>query len=166
MQLPSWVPSSKDLAVELAWLKSEVKRIGEEALRDLAEAAAKQRDHVYAPYSGYRVGVAVLAASGSVYLGNNVERASYSESDHGEEAAITNAVINGEVEKSGRKFLKALAVSHEGDSAPCGRCRQIMVEHADNCLVVTADPRGNIRRITSLKVLLPYAFTPSDLGIK
>jgi cytidine deaminase len=162
----SWTVSTVDSKTELDWINAEIKRVGQGSLENLAKSAAEQRKHAYVPYSHYQVGVAILTKSGDIYLGNNVERASYSETDHAEEAAITNAVVHGEVDRSGRKFLIALACSHAGDTAPCGRCRQIMAEHADNCLVVTVDVDGAIRRITSLKTLLPYAFTPTDLGIK
>lgn len=162
----AWTPSITNHKAELTWIQLEIKRIGQGTLQELATAATKQRDHAYVPYSHYQVGVAVLTKSGNVYLGNNVERASYSETDHAEESAITGAVVDGEVGRSGRKFLTALACSHAGDTAPCGRCRQIMAEHADNCLVLTVDTKGNIHHITSLKTLLPYAFTPTDLGIE
>jgi cytidine deaminase len=150
----------------MEWIKAEVERIGQGTLEKLASASLKQRNHAYVPYSHYQVGVAILTKSGKTYLGNNVERASYSETDHAEESAITGAVVAGEVKVSGRKFLVALACCHAGDSAPCGRCRQIMAEHADNCLVMTVSETGQIRRLTSLKTLLPYAFTPTDLGIE
>ncbi|HBD01907.1 TPA: cytidine deaminase [Candidatus Collierbacteria bacterium] len=160
-----WTVPDSERQLEKTWILGEITRLGEDSLLKLCQSAAQQRQHAYVPYSHYQVGVAILAKSGQVYLGNNVERVSYSETDHGEEAAITNAVIQGEVEQSGRKFLVALACAHSGDSAPCGRCRQIMAEHADNCLVLVADPKGNVKRVTSLKTLLPYAFTPTHLGI-
>lgn len=169
MSVPSnlvWTVSTQDSKAEFDWIKSETKRIGQGRLEKLATSAAKQRAHAYVPYSHYQVGVAILTQSGKIYLGNNVERAGYSETDHAEEAAITSAVVDGEVERSGRKFLIALACSHAGDTAPCGRCRQIMTEHADNCLVLTVDTKGNIHRLTSLKTLLPYAFSPTNLGIE
>ena len=162
----AWTVNIDDSKTELAWIKSEIERIGQGILEKLAKTASTQRQHAYVPYSHYQVGVSILTKSGDIYLGNNVERASYSETDHAEESAITNAVIHGEVGKSGRKFIVALAWSHEGDTAPCGRCRQIMAEHADNCLVLIVSVEGRIRRITSLKTLLPYAFTPTDLGIE
>lgn len=161
-----WAPSEDDIENESKWIKEQIADLGVRKLNQLSKTAAKQRNRAYVPYSGYKVGVSLLTTSGRVYLGNNVERAGYSETDHAEEAAITNAIINNEVKRSGRKFIKALAVSHKGNTAPCGRCRQIMVEHCDNALVLVASPSGKIRGITSLKLLLGYSFTPSDLGIK
>lgn len=161
-----WVPSSKGIEQEKDWIKTEIKRIGLPALENLAKEAAKARKSTYSPYSGYGVGSALLTSSGGIHRGCNVERAGYSETDHSEEVAVSGAVVKGEVKKSGRKFIQALAVSHEGDTAPCGRCRQIIIENCDNALIVVADLDGKIRRITSMGILLPYAFTPSDLGIK
>lgn len=161
-----WTPSETDLRKEKSWIKAKTKEIGVKRLIELSRRAAKVRNRSYSPYSGYKVGVAVLTASGNVYEGVNAERASYSESDHSEESAITGAIIDGEITRSGRKFITALAVSHERDTAPCGRCRQIIIEHCDNALVIVADTSGRIRRLTSVKTLLPYAFSPSDLGIK
>lgn len=162
----TWTVSTDDSKKEDVWIRSEIDKIGQGSLEKLASAATHQRQFAYVPYSHYQVGVAILTKSGKTYLGNNVERVSYSETDHAEESAISQAVIGGEVASSGRKFLVALACSHEGDTAPCGRCRQIMSEHADNCIILTVDTQGSIRRITSLKTLIPYAFTPTDLGIK
>lgn len=162
----AWTTTATDSELESAWILSEISRIGQGSLQKLAGAASKQRQFAYVPSSHYQVGVAILTKSDKTYLGNNVERASYSETDHAEESALTQAVVSGEVQTSGRKFLVALACCHAGDSAPCGRCRQIMAEHSDNCLVLTIDPEGKIRRITSLRTLLPYAFTPTDLGIE
>lgn len=70
----------------------------------------------------------------------------------------------------GRRFIRAIAVSHEGASGenwsgPCGICLQDMYEFCDNALVVLADEKGNITHITSLKTLMPKPFTPSHLGI-
>jgi cytidine deaminase len=161
-----WTPPSADIEKEKLWITKEIKHIGISKLQKLAKQAATSRANSYSPYSKYKVGVALLTSSGKISTGVNAEVASYSESDHAEESAITGAIIAGEIQKSGRKFIRALAVSHDSNSAPCGRCRQIIVEHCDNALIVVCDTKGAIRRITSVKVLLPYAFSPSDLGIR
>lgn len=161
-----WDESEKTIQIEKTWIADQIEKIGNKKLVDLAKSASLQRNMAYVPYSNYKVGVAILTESGKTYLGNNAERAGLSETDHAEESALTSAIIHGEIKKSGRKFLVALACSHASDTAPCGRCRQIMAEHTDNCLVLVVDTKGGIRKITSLKTLLPYAFTPTDLGIK
>lgn len=132
-------------------------------LENLAKKASEARKIAYVPYSGYLVGAALLTVDGKETAGQNIEVVTYSETGHAEETALKNAVSSGVIQQEGRKFVRAIAVSHEGDTAPCGRCRQIITEFCDNSLVVVADSDGNIRNITSLKTLLPYAFTPSDL---
>lgn len=159
--LPIWMPSVDDFLKEGKWISNQIDDVGYPNLELLAKQACEISKHSYAPYSNYHVGVAIITASGSTYVGVNAERASYSETDHAEESAITSAIIGGEVQKSGRRFIRALV----GTSAPCGRCRQIIAEHADNTLIVLSTPQGKIRTITSLKSIFPLAFTPTDLGI-
>lgn len=163
--LPIWMPTVQDFLHESVWIEEAAATIGTDMIEQLAMDARDIRANSYAPYSKYHVGVAILTTSSKVYTGVNAERASYSETDHAEESAITSAIIGGEIARSGRRFIKAVAVSHAGTSAPCGRCRQIIAEHADNALIVLADPDAHIHSITSLKSILPLAFTPTDLGI-
>lgn len=163
MSTPIWIPSVEDFMKEAKWIEHEVLEIGYDRLQVLADQAREVSVYSYAPYSRYHVGVALLSVSGNIYSGVNAERASYSETDHAEESAITQAIIAGEVALSGRRFIRALAVSHSSTSAPCGRCRQIIAEHAENALIALCDPKGAIHTVTSLKSILPLAFTPSDL---
>lgn len=161
-----WTPNQLEISNEAAWIESQIKHLGQEQIETLTKEASKALKLSYSPYSNYKVGVAIQTMSGKIYQGSNLERVSYSETVHGEETAIINAMLDGAVEREGRRFLHVVAVSHASDSAPCGHCRQIMTEHCDNCLIITADPEGKVRRITSLGIILPYAFSPSDLGIK
>ncbi len=162
MNTPIWIPSVEDFMKEAKWIERQVLEIGQDRLQDLANSAKDISIHSYAPYSKYHVGAAILTVSGKIYVGVNAERASYSETDHAEEAAITQGIISGEVVGSGRRFIRAIA----GTSAPCGRCRQIIAEHCDNAVIVISDTSGIIQTITSLKSILPLAFSPSDLGIE
>lgn len=161
-----WTPTSKEIESERNWINKEICTIGLPILENLARRASEVRKIAYTPYSKYHVGAALLTTSGKEEAGQNIEIVSYSETGHAEEQAAKNAVSKGVIQEEGRKFIRAIAVSHEGDTAPCGRCRQIITEFCDNALVLVADTGGNIRNITSIKILLPYAFTPSDLGIK
>jgi cytidine deaminase len=161
-----WTPSSDEFISQRKWIIDESRAVGIDMLSKLAQEAAKARASGYQVYSGYKVGAALLDHSGVITLGANIEIASYSETGHAEEAAAKNAVLGGAIKRSGRKFIRAIAISHEGNTGPCGRCRQILTEFCDNALVVVANPKGVIRRITSMEVLLPYAFKPSDLGKK
>jgi len=151
---------------ELAWINQQIQEIGAERLNNLVEEAVRIRENAYAPYSNYQVGAAMLSVSGNSYAACNNESVAYSETKHAESNAISLAIKSGEFVKSGRRFLKALVVSHSENSFPCGSCRQSMVEHADNALIIAVDGEGNLKGITSLKSLLPGPFTPTHLGIE
>jgi len=161
-----WTPSPEEIIKERDWINSEITDLGLPTLTDLAIKASEARKKSYSPYSHYKVGAALLTIKDRKSDGQNIEIVSYSETGHAEEQAAKNAVSSGTIQEEGRKFIRAIAVSHEGDTAPCGRCRQIISEFSDNSLIITADVEGNIRSITSIKTLLPYAFTPNDLGIE
>lgn len=161
-----WTPSPQEIEEERLWIEKEKVEIGMARLKKLALEARKVRLNAYKSYSGYSVGAAVLTHAGNVYSAANAEVVTYTETDHAERGAISAAINNGEIRKYkfGRKFIRAIAVSHPGESGPCGGCRQRIAEHADNCLILDVNPKGKITRITSLKILFPYAFTPSHLG--
>lgn len=136
-------------------------RIGGEKLEELARAAVGARENAYMPYSEYGVGAAVLCSSGKVYAAPNTEMVTYSQTGHAEENAISKAISEGEGKD--RRLIEALVVCHSGESQPCGSCRQVIVEHCDNALVIDIDPDGNPVNITSLKILLLFAVTPGHL---
>jgi len=94
-----WAPTEKDIELEVNWITNKIKKYGTRELQNIARKASEQRKYAYSPYSNYKVGVALLAASGQLYVGNNAERAGYSETNHTEEAVITNATINGEIQR-------------------------------------------------------------------
>jgi len=140
------------------------------ALRAAATAAAER---AYAPYSGLRVGAVGLAADGSVVTGCNVENASYGltlcaecglvSALHASGAGALHASSAGAPPASGAGALRAVAVV-AGDGQPllpCGRCRQLLLEAGGGDLLVdTAE--GPVE----LKVLLPAAFTDTDLAAR
>jgi cytidine deaminase len=158
-----WTPTPEELEKERDWIDSEIRRIGLTFLERIARDASIARKRAFAPQSDYLVGAALIRKSGKEHLGQNIEIFTYSETGHAEEQAIKDAVSEGAVEDEGNEFIDAIAVSHKGDTAPCGRCRNIIAQFSNNCLVIVADTEGKIRNITSLKTLLPYAFTPNDL---
>jgi cytidine deaminase len=119
---------------------------------DLIAAALAVRQHAYAPYSNYPVGAALLAASGRVYAGCNVESASFGATVCAERAAIVKAISEGD-----RQFEAIAVVTHDG-GAPCGICRQLMLEFSPTMLVLIADTQGNVRS-ARLQELLPDGFT-------
>ena len=158
-----FTPTSQALNGEEKWIKSQLEKIGSKTLNRLIKEAVRVRKNAYQPYSGYKVGAALLSSSNKVFSSCNSEAVTYSETDHAEQSVVTQAIANGETKKR-RKFIIAIAVCHSGESGPCGACRQRLAEHADNCLILDVSPRGRVKAVTSLKVLLPYAFTPSHLG--
>ena len=123
----------------------------------LIELAKQARAHAYAPYSGFAVGAALLARSGKIYGGVNVENASYPVGICAERAAIAAAVTAGE-----REF-EALAVIADSPApcAPCGMCRQVLVEFPI-ARVILANTAGDLRVLTPAE-LLPHAFGAAAL---
>ena len=123
----------------------------------LIEAALEARKWAYAPYSRYAVGAALLADSGKIYTGSNVENAAYPVSICAERAAVFTAVHQGE-----RKF-RAIAIATENGGSPCGSCRQVLAEFGLDTRVIVVDGEGRITLQANLADLLPEAFTPKDL---
>ncbi len=120
----------------------------------LIAAAMKARLRAVAPYSGFQVGAALLARSGRVYLGANVESASYGLTCCAERVALFKALSEGE-----REFDAIAVVAPMTGATPCGACRQLLAEYAANAVVLTADSRRprEVREF-EVKELLPAAF--------
>jgi len=123
---------------------------------ELIASATAARERAYAPYSKFKVGAALLARSGQVYTGCNVENAAYGPSMCAERTAVFKAVSEGE-----REF-EAIAVVTENGVSPCGTCRQVMMEFAPDMTVIIADTRGKVR-LATVRELLPDGFTPDQL---
>ena len=128
-------------------------------LSALVKLAQDARERAYAPYSQFRVGAAVLAGSGNIYTGCNVENATYGATICAERAAVCAMVSAGETR------LLAIAVFTDASppATPCGICRQVLAEFAEDAPVVVATPR--VERVFSLAALLPEKFaltTSSD----
>lgn len=122
----------------------------------LVKQALEARERAYAPYSGYKVGAALLGRSGKVYTGCNVENAVYPLCICAERTAVVKAVSEGE-----QKFV-AIAVATENGGSPCGACRQVLGEFGKKTVVVIADDKGNCRE-TTVGELLPDSFSAKDL---
>ena len=127
---------------------------------ELFEKALLVRKNAYAPYSGYRVGAALLTESGRVYSGCNIENASFTPTVCAERTAVFKAISEGE-----HKFTM-LAVAGGKDGTidglfpPCGVCRQVLAEFCSPefpVLLVTS-VTGDFER-TTLGELLPLSFT-------
>ena len=126
----------------------------EDLLRSkLVERAVDARQFAYAPYSNYQVGAAILAKSGKIYSGCNVENASYGLCLCAERTAIVKAVSEGDNQ------FDAIVVATEGGGTPCGACRQFIAEFCnDEMLVIVHDVTKNESQDFNLHQLLPNAF--------
>lgn len=158
-------PADNGNEKEKTWILQEVEAIGPKRLTAMAQSASLVRLHAYQPYSNYSVGAVVLCNSGRITRACNGENVTYTLTDHAEMGAISQAVQQGEVLQSGRRFVRAVVISHNDSSFPCGLCRQKIIEHCDNALIVDANADGQVRALSSMGVLLPYPFTPTALGI-
>ena len=125
-----------------------------QSLIDLANAA---RESAYVPYSHYAVGSALRTKTGKIYTGVNIENAAYPQTMCAERVAIFKAVSEGE------KEFEAIAVVTNNGGSPCGGCRQVMAEFGLDTIVLMANGDGDIVKETTVKELLPEAFTPEKL---
>lgn len=125
---------------------------------DLVAAARQARLSAYAPYSGFAVGAALQSRDGRVFVGCNVENASYGVAICAERAAVAAAVAGG-----AREFTRlVIATDVEPPSAPCGACRQVLSEFG---VALVVDAVGSASsRSWRLGDLLPSPFGASDLG--
>ena len=126
------------------------------SVEELVRLAVSARKRAYAPYSDYQVGSALLTVDGAVYVGCNVENASYPATICAERVALTSAIADGQ-----RDFV-AIAVATRDGGSPCGICRQVMAELGPGMDVYIAAADG-VYRTTSVQALLPDAFTADSL---
>ena len=129
--------------------------------KQLINEAIKARELSYSPYSHFKVGAAIECKDGSVFVGANIENASYPLCMCGERNAIYNAMMHGK-KKEDFKTLVIVADSPEPCS-PCGACRQVISElFPSDGLIIMANVKGDTKE-TNIKELLPYAFSENDL---
>lgn len=128
-----------------------------DVIADLVAAARKGRKRAYAPYSKFHVGAAVLAG-GRVFIGANIENASYPLSVCAERNAVAAAVI------AGKTTIEAVVVVADDaePTPPCGGCRQVLHEFGPGMLVIAESDTGR-RAEWVLSSLLPAAFDSASL---
>lgn len=140
---------------------SKRRRTSRTTAPDLIALARAAQAHAYAPYSGFRVGCALVTPDGSVFTGANVENASYGLCVCAERSALLAMVL------AGHRDFTALAVATDvaPPASPCGMCRQTMLEFsaAPTKTTVTAVGPGNARAQWTVAELLPAGFTGAQL---
>ena len=120
--------------------------------KKLYEMARQARTNAYAPYSGFRVGAALLTSDGRVFTGVNIENSSFGGTICAERVAFAKAI------SEGVRDIEAIAVSAgEEEAVPCGICRQFMAEFGTHIRVITCQGEGKLRT-RSLGELIPDAF--------
>ena len=131
----------------------------------LISEAKKAREHAYTPYSNFRVGAALVTKDGKIYHGCNIENAGYSATNCAERTAFFRAVYDGEMEFSKIAVVGAPAgVEADLLTAPCGVCRQVMMEFCDPETFTVIMPDGKVGTMEILlKDLLPFGFGPDNL---
>ncbi len=124
----------------------------------LIQVAQDARKRAYAKYSNFHVGAALESSTGKIYLGCNVENASYSLTICAERTALFSAIAAGE------KDFTHLVVATENGVSPCGACRQVIWELCGDIPITLVDESGSCTE-TSSSELLPQAFGQKDLGL-
>lgn len=126
----------------------------------LVEHSLKARKRSYSPYSRFKVGASLLAGSGKIYTGSNIESASYSLTLCAERVVFAKAISDGE------KLFKAIAVSVSTNELvyPCGACRQFMFEFAKDLDIIVVKSSSEYV-LTKLRDLLPEAFERKSITL-
>ena len=131
---------------------------------NLVESAFAAMSYAYAPYSGYKVGAALLTKSGKVFLGCNIENAAYGPTNCAERTAFFKAISEGE-----REF-EAIAVVGGKDGnvkdlfVPCGVCRQVMAEFCSGDFEVIVAKSPEEYSVFTLSEILPMGFSPKNVA--
>lgn len=121
----------------------------------LVELAKEAQEFAYVPYSGFRVGAALLSRDGRVFTGCNIENSAFGPTNCAERTAFFKAISEGY-----RAFEKIAVISDSDDfTAPCGICRQVMAEFCDKDFQILMCKRDGSYHQVSLEELLPYAFS-------
>jgi cytidine deaminase len=126
--------------------------------KDLVKAAFLAKRRAYAPYSGFRVGAALLASNGRIYSGCNIEISTFALTICAERTAIFKAISEGD-----RNFIAIAVVSDDPEyTPPCGACRQVLMDLAGNIDFLMVN-RARRVKVLKLKKLLPHAFGQRNL---
>lgn len=140
------------------------KELNKELIEEMIDLAIAALQYSYVPYSGFKVGAALLGKNGKLYQGCNIENAAYTPTNCAERTAFFKAVSEGE------RAFEAIAIvgGYEGAPSdfayPCGVCRQVMMEFCNpkKFRVITAISEDNYLEKT-LEEMLPHGFGPENL---
>lgn len=129
----------------------------------LVKLAIEAMQNAYAPYSKFKVGAALLTKSGKIYLGSNVENASFGCTNCAERTAFFKAVSEGE-----REFVKIAVVGGKDGKitdyiTPCGVCRQVMSEFCGEDFEIVAATSEQDFKLFTLSQLLPFGFCKDNI---
>jgi cytidine deaminase len=124
--------------------------------RRLIDLAYEAKERAYVPYSHFPVGAALMTSTGEIYTGCNIEIASYGATNCAERTAIFKAVSDGHTQ-----IQKIAIVSNIDGTYPCGICRQVIAEFADEIEIIIGN--HETYKVYSLEDLLPHAFTKKEL---
>ncbi len=140
-------------------------QLNESLIKEMIHVAIEQLANAYVPYSGFRVGAALLAKNGTMYTGCNIENAAYTPTNCAERTAFFKAVSEGV-----RQFDAICVVGGKDGvlteyAAPCGVCRQVMMEfcNPDTFQIILAVSEENYDVFT-LRQILPQGFGPNNLA--
>lgn len=135
--------------------------------QELIRRALLARERAYTPYSHFQVGAALLTRTGTVYPGCNIENAAYTPTNCAERTAFFSAVAQGEWEFAAIAIVGGPQGGALDYTAPCGVCRQVMMEFCDPDtfrILVARSPEDY--RVFTLRELMPQSFGPADLAKK
>lgn len=133
---------------------------------ELVRLALEARQRAYTPYSHFKVGAALLTKEGKVYQGCNIENAAYTPSNCAERTAFFKAVSEGEYDFAAIAIVGGAEDAKELElCAPCGVCRQVMMEFCDyNKFEIILGKSPEEYKVMSLEDLLPMGFGPANLA--
>lgn len=133
--------------------------------KELIKSAFEARQMAYTPYSNFKVGAALLSADGTIYKGCNIENASYTPTNCAERTAFFKAVSEGVLDFEAIAIVGGFKDTIEFDyCAPCGVCRQVMLEFCDydTFKVILARSEDDYK-VYTLKEIMPLAFKKDNL---
>ncbi|MCC8139478.1 MAG: cytidine deaminase [Lachnospiraceae bacterium] len=143
-----------------------MKQLKENEIKELITTALHMAQRAYAPYSHFQVGAALLAKSGTVYTGCNIENAAYTPTNCAERTAFFKAVSEGEREFTAIAAVGGMNGVPKDYAGPCGVCRQVMMEFCDpeEFQIILAIDQDHYK-VCTLAELFPYGFGPGDLAV-